>query len=126
MKTFTATEAKNNFGAVIEALSHSPVRIERNGLPVAVVVSAREFEAMDNDYAMTKAKASLIRHDPLTVAVLTQYSNAEIGSVEAANKLGLKFHGQLLDLLGLTDLPFPSLPADRIDAMVSELLSEAG
>ena len=38
------------------------------------------------------------------------------------NWLGLKFQGQLLDLLGMTDLPFPSLPQDQIDSMVEELV----
>lgn len=124
MRTFTATEAKNNFGVVLESLADSPVRIEKNGQPVAIVLSVREFEEMEDDYAMTKAKAGLLTRDPAVVDALTRYSSAVISSSEAMEKLGLRFHGQLLDLLGMTNLPFPSLPSDRIESMVNELLQE--
>ena len=124
MRTFSATDAKNNFGAVLESLSFEPVEIVKNGKVVAVMVSAHEFEEMEDDYAMTKAKAKLVTHDPQTIETLTKYSTATISSGESMKRLGLKFQGQLLDLLGMTNLPFPSLPTDRINSMVSELLQE--
>lgn len=61
---------------------------------------------MKNDDVMSKAKANLIARDKFTVETLIDYSNAKISSIDAANMLGLKFHGQLLDLLGMTTSHF--------------------
>jgi prevent-host-death family protein len=121
MRTFSATDAKNNFGSVLDAVSLSPVRIEKNSQPYAVIISAQDFSEMENEYAISKAKSRLFAGDSMVIETLTRYSNAEISSIDAANKLELKFHGQLLDLLGMTDLPFPSLPDDRIDLMIEEI-----
>ena len=123
MRTFSATDAKNNFGSVLDAIALSPVCIEKNSQPVAVVISAHDFSEMENDYVMSKAKSRLIAGDQLTIETLTKYSNSEISSIEATDKLGLKFYGQLLDLLGLTNLPFPSLGSERIDSMVAAISS---
>jgi len=125
MRTFSATDAKNNFGSLLDAISFSPVRIEKNSQPVAVVISAQDFIGMENEYVMSKAKSKLFAGDQMVIETLTRYSNAEISSIDAANMLELKFHGQLLDLLGMTDLPFPSLPNDRIDFMVEEISGAA-
>jgi len=124
MRTFSATEAKNNFGSVLEALAHSAVRIEKNSQPVAVIMSAHDFDEMENDYVMSKAKSNLIAGEAITVKSLNDFSCGAISSSEALARLGLKFQGQLLDLLGMTNLPFPSLSKERIDLMVSDLLSE--
>ncbi|MDO8729470.1 MAG: hypothetical protein Q7K26_06375 [bacterium] len=72
---------------------------------------------------MRKAVVNLIAGDKHTINTLVQYSNAEISSVEAMDSLRLRYHGQLLDLLGRTNLPFPSLPQTQIDLMVGELLA---
>lgn len=120
-RTFSATDAKNNFGVVLESLATSPVRIEKNGQPVAVMLSAREFEALEDQYAMVRAKERLLARDPATMDALRRYAECQISSSEAMEQLGLPFQGQLLDLLGMTTLPFPSLPEARIDAMVEEV-----
>lgn len=47
MRTVAAAEAKNRFGALLDAAQREPVAIEKHGRAVAVVVSAedyREFE----------------------------------------------------------------------------------
>lgn len=46
MAEFTATEAKNKFGQVLEMAQAEPVRIQKNGRDVAVVLSAEQFEQM--------------------------------------------------------------------------------
>ncbi len=43
----SASDARNNFADLLEFASKNPVRIERNGRSVAVVVSAEEFERME-------------------------------------------------------------------------------
>ncbi len=44
MKTFTALEAKNRFGQVIDAAQREPVTVTRQGRPSVVIVSAEEYE----------------------------------------------------------------------------------
>ncbi len=44
MKTFTALEAKNRFGQVIEAAQREPVTVTRQGRPSVVIVSAAEYQ----------------------------------------------------------------------------------
>lgn len=45
--TMSASEAKNNFGDLIESARSNPVKIERNGRPVVVVISAEEFDRLE-------------------------------------------------------------------------------
>ena len=40
---FTAKEAKNNFGRLLDEARHAPVGIERNGRLIVVVVSIEEY-----------------------------------------------------------------------------------
>ena len=44
MKTFTALEAKNRFGQVIDAAQREPVTVTRQGRPSVVIVSADEYQ----------------------------------------------------------------------------------
>ncbi len=44
MKTFTALEAKNRFGQVIDAAQREPVTVTRQGRPSVVILSAEEYE----------------------------------------------------------------------------------
>jgi len=46
MRRMTATEAKNNFGGLLEAVAtFGEVEIVRHGRPVAIVLSPRAYEA---------------------------------------------------------------------------------
>jgi prevent-host-death family protein len=44
MPTVSATHAKQNFAAIIDAAQREPVRIRRHDRDVAVVISAEEYE----------------------------------------------------------------------------------
>lgn len=46
IRTLSATEVKNNFGAVLREVNHTggPIVIERAGRPVAVILSVRTYE----------------------------------------------------------------------------------
>ena len=44
MPTVSATHAKQNFAAMLDAAQREPVRIQRHDREVAVLVSAEEFE----------------------------------------------------------------------------------
>lgn len=51
MQTFTANEAKVNFGAFLDAAQREPVRVTRRDRVVGVLVSAQDYEAMRAFYA---------------------------------------------------------------------------
>lgn len=46
MKTMSAREAKNSFGLMIDTARAEPVRIEKHGRGVVVVVSVEEYERL--------------------------------------------------------------------------------
>lgn len=46
MKTMSAREAKNGFGLLIDTARAEPVRVEKHGRGVVVVVSVEEYERL--------------------------------------------------------------------------------
>jgi prevent-host-death family protein len=46
MSIITATDAKNKFGQVLEEAQREPVRIQKSGRDVAVLISAAEYERL--------------------------------------------------------------------------------
>ncbi len=47
MKKIASTKAKSNFGELLDTAQREPVTIERQGRPVAVVVSIEEYRAAE-------------------------------------------------------------------------------
>lgn len=47
METLTASDAKREFGEVLLKAQSAPVTINKNGKPVAVVVSFAEYEQLE-------------------------------------------------------------------------------
>lgn len=47
METLSANEAKTHFGDMLMKVQREPVQINRNGRPVAVVLSVDEYETME-------------------------------------------------------------------------------
>ena len=46
MKILNASDAKREFGEVLISAQHGPVGINRNGKPIAVVISAAEYDRL--------------------------------------------------------------------------------
>ncbi len=60
--TMSVSEAKNNLGELLEFARKNPVKIERNGRPVVVVISTEEFdrmEALEDAWWALKAEEAL-------------------------------------------------------------------
>jgi len=60
--TMTATEAKNSFGELLDDAKTRPIKIEKNGRAVAVVLSAEEYdrlESIEDAYWGRQAKEAL-------------------------------------------------------------------
>jgi prevent-host-death family protein len=51
MQTFSANQAKTQFGQFIDLAQREPVRVVRHDRVVGVMVSAQDYEAMQNFYA---------------------------------------------------------------------------
>lgn len=49
MAAMNATDAKNKFGQVLEMAQAEPVRIQKNGRDVAVVLSPEQYQALVAD-----------------------------------------------------------------------------
>lgn len=47
MDTLSASEAKTHFGDLLIKAQRAPVQINKNGKPVAVVISAEDYESME-------------------------------------------------------------------------------
>ena len=47
MKAVTANEAKTQFGNMLLSVQRAPVQINKNGKPVAVMVSMHDYEKME-------------------------------------------------------------------------------
>lgn len=47
MRSMAAKEAKNHFGALLDTARREPVTIEKNGRPVAVILSIEDFKRFE-------------------------------------------------------------------------------
>jgi prevent-host-death family protein len=47
MNTLTANEAQTHFGELLLNAQRAPIQISKNGKPVAVVISADEYESIE-------------------------------------------------------------------------------
>ncbi|MBS1958375.1 MAG: type II toxin-antitoxin system Phd/YefM family antitoxin [Bdellovibrionales bacterium] len=62
MRKFSAKEAKDHFGELIDTAQKEPVEIQKKGRPVAVIVSLDEFkrlEALEETYWANEAKKAM-------------------------------------------------------------------
>ena len=56
MAAITATDAKNKFGQVLEMARVEPVRIQKNGRDVAVVLSPEQYAALVEQQSAPKVR----------------------------------------------------------------------
>ncbi|MBB2156532.1 type II toxin-antitoxin system Phd/YefM family antitoxin [Gluconacetobacter diazotrophicus] len=47
MRTMSAKDAKNRFGALLDYARAAPVQVEKHGRPVVVVMSVEEFQRLN-------------------------------------------------------------------------------
>jgi PHD/YefM family antitoxin component YafN of YafNO toxin-antitoxin module len=126
MKTFTATEAKNNFGIVLETIESDVVEVIKNGKVAAYILSPREYSAMEASHSLIKIKQRVLAGDKTVLGFLRQYSDGVIDKHRVIRDLDLTSQGQLLDVMGFADLALPRVPQDELDLMVAEALKVIG
>ena len=62
MRKFSAKEAKDNFGELLDTAQREPVEIQKKGRPVAVIVSLDEYqrlESLEDTWWANEAKKAL-------------------------------------------------------------------
>ena len=76
MQTFTASQAKQNFGALLSQLAHSPVAIARHNKTVAVVMLPAAAQTLPDPRMQARAvqqqleQQRLMRHQQLAISLL--------------------------------------------------------
>jgi antitoxin Phd len=78
MTEISATQAKQNFAALLEAAQRGPVRIQRHQRDVAVLVSAEEYERMNRERWAEFDRLSVIAAEQAKANGLTEEILAEI------------------------------------------------
>ncbi len=64
MEKLTANQAKTHFGQLLMKAQSEPVQIDKNGKPVAVVVSMESFEASEKiKLEMLKSRLKVAEHE---------------------------------------------------------------
>ena len=126
MKTFTATEAKNNFGVVLDTIDSDVVEVIKNGKVAAYILSPREYSAMGASHSLIKIKQKILAGDKKVLSLLRQYSEGVIDKHRVIRDLDLTSQGRLLDVMGFADLPLPRVPQGELDMMVAEALKVIG
>lgn len=61
MAEISATDAKNKFGEVLEMARKEPVRIQKNGRDVAVMLSAEEYQRLAADSAAPRVNPLVVK-----------------------------------------------------------------
>ncbi|MFV0448664.1 MAG: type II toxin-antitoxin system Phd/YefM family antitoxin [Vibrio sp.] len=66
MQTLNANEAKTKFGTMLINIQSEPVEILKNGTPVAIVMSCKDYQAMEElKMELVKLRFSNIDDDDL-------------------------------------------------------------
>jgi prevent-host-death family protein len=71
METLNASDAKREFGEVLIKAQHGPIGINKNGKPVAVVISAAEY-----------AQLEALKEEQLKQAILKGINDLKAGKVK--------------------------------------------
>jgi len=78
MTEISATQAKQQFAALLDAAQRGPVRIQRHQRDVAVLVSAEEYERMNRERWAEFNRLSAIASEQAKANGLTKEILAEI------------------------------------------------
>ena len=78
MTTVSATYAKQNFAAMIDAAQREPVRIRRHDRDLAVLVSTEEYDQLRKDRWAEFNRLSAIAAEQAKASGLTEEKLAEI------------------------------------------------
>ncbi|OYT93607.1 MAG: hypothetical protein CFE43_02490 [Burkholderiales bacterium PBB3] len=91
MQTFTASQAKQNFGALLSQLEHSPVAIAKHNKTVAVVMLPDAVPVLPNPRLQARLEQQqreqqrLMRHQQLAIGLLCASPAQQARQLKAAH-----------------------------------------
>ena len=91
MQTFTASQAKQNFGALLSQLEHNPVAIAKHNKTVAIVMLPNAVPVQPNPRLQARIdqqqreQQRLMRHQQLAIALLCATPAQQARRLKAAN-----------------------------------------
>ncbi len=92
MQTFTASQAKQNFGTLLSQLAHSPVAIARHNKTVAVVMLPAAAQALPNPRLQARLEQQqreqqrLLRHQQLAIQLLCATTTQQTRQLQSARE----------------------------------------
>lgn len=104
MKTFTATQAKQNFGELLDTARIEDVMILKNGQPFVVVSNANQKEPLPNILEVKKT-------------IIQRYFEGKIPRAIALKQGGYTLYRELLEDAWRLDIPMPRLNDNEIQRM---------
>jgi prevent-host-death family protein len=136
MKTYTAKDAKNRFGQLIDDVRSGPVSITRNGRNVAVMISASDAKLLDHlaqcleekywSVRMTEAEKSgylsIEESNKILQDALGDDRETSPNAVDTREKSREKFSGFYGALANISLRE--KIPIDQVTKIASELLNE--
>lgn len=111
MKTFTATQAKQNFGELLDVIDSDDVSITRNGREIAIVTRAKRKEPIPDIF---EAKRKIIK----------SYFNGEITRYKAMRLGDYQWYGELLNDAKRLGISMPFTTEEQNKIMVNSLLKK--
>lgn len=64
MEILTANKAKTHFGELLMKAQSAPIQIDKNGKPVAVMISVEQYEASERaKFEMLKARMKIAEYE---------------------------------------------------------------
>ncbi len=114
MKTFTATQAKQNFGELIDTARMEDVTIMKNGHPFVIVSNALKEPELP-DVWQVKRK------------IIESYFNGKINRTIALKNGGYNLYRELLQDAKYLSIPMPRLSDEEIKKMsagISDILDK--
>lgn len=114
MRTFTATQAKQNFGELLDAINSDDVSITRNGREIAVVTQSKRNKISSGylDIATEKKR------------IITGYFNGELPRYKAMRLGGYQWYGELLNDAKRLNITMPATSDEQNKIMMDSLLKK--
>jgi hypothetical protein len=102
MQTISASQAKQNFGALIGLLAQGPVAVQRHGKAVAIVMAPQSGEPLPDARQLARQAQQqrelqrLVRHQQLAIELLCAPARTRRAVLQAARKVVARWHSEQL------------------------------
>ncbi len=114
MRTFTATQAKQNFGELLDTVNSDDVSITRNGREIAVVTRSKRNDLTSTIPDILEAKKK----------VIISYFHNEIPRYKAMRLCGYTWYGELMNDAKRFNISMPATTEEQNKIMLESLMEK--